>query len=351
MSNRVRLGTVRIPSGILVIIDAGYAGLWCHATKDFDDDSDWPLSEKDCHAVKDSVDIRVIGANAPEAGKTFNRQWHPLWLYDIPRAGVVEMERLFQATIAPSGLQASLVVNHQRVSHRERVALALEHGSGVGQIQVAGVWASVCGGIPTNEELPVFAEPMPPGPDQDRWRRIYVEIDEDAKVASSEIIGCAGVDWARLMFADLDALGDWRHNIALDGMADCVFWSRDQEPLAQALGAPRLDNGFGWLNLTIGHAQERVRTVQDARMNGWKVAVDYRPHSHHWQLMQRVRASTSESGTVDIGAAKLCGFMTSWGDAIFDILAERDAVGRLARLTIDCGNEEIVRRQRHFEEE
>ena len=59
-----------------------------------------------------------------------------------------------------------LVVNHQRVSHRERVALALAHGGGVGQIQIAGVWASVFG-----------------------W---------------------AGVDWARLMFADVDALGDWR---------------------------------------------------------------------------------------------------------------------------------------------
>jgi hypothetical protein len=85
-------------------------------------------------------------------------------------------------------------------------------------------------------------------------------------------------------------------------------------------------------------------------MNGWKVAVDFRPHSHHWQLMRQVRAATSESGTVELGAAKLCGFMASWGDGIFDILAERDAAGRLARLTIDCGNAERVRRQRRFEE-
>lgn len=105
------------------------------------------------------------------------------------------MQRLFQDTIAPSGLQASLVVNHQRVSHRERVALALAHGGGVGQIQIAGVWASVCGGVPSDQDLPVFAEPMPPGPDQGRWRRIYVEIDADAKVATSEIVGWTGVDW------------------------------------------------------------------------------------------------------------------------------------------------------------
>jgi len=190
----------------------------------------------------------------------------------------------------------------------------------------------------------VFAEAMPPGLDQGRWRRIYVEIDADAEIASSEIIGWAGVDWARLMFADVDALGDWHHNKALDGMADCVFWGQDEEPLAQALGAPRLDDGFGWLNLPVGYARQRVRTVEDARMNGWKVAVDFRPHSHHWQLMRQVRASASQSGTVELGAAKLCGFMTSWGDAIFNTMVERDAVGRLVRLTIDCGNEEMVGR-------
>ena len=38
----------------------------------------------------------------------------------------------------------------------------------------------------------------------------------------------------------------------------------------------------GWRDLPVGHAEERVRTVEGARMNGWKVAVDFRPHSHHW---------------------------------------------------------------------
>jgi hypothetical protein len=66
--------------------------------------------------------------------------------------------------------------------------------------------------------------------------------------------------------------------------------------------------------------------------------------------MQQVRASTSGSGTIEVGAAKLCAFMTSWGDGVFDVLAERDAVGRLVRLTVDCGNEAMVDRQRRFEE-
>jgi len=50
--------------------------------------------------------------------------------------------------------------------------------------------------------------------------------------------------------------------LALDGRADCVFWGRDEEPVAQALGAPRLDHAFGWLNLAIGHAEERVSTLR-----------------------------------------------------------------------------------------
>jgi len=106
MCNRVRLGTVRAPSGILVVIDAGYAGLWCRTTKDFDDDSDWPVSDKDCRAIKNSVDIRVIGANAAEAGKTFDRQWHPLSMA-IRRSArrFVEMQRLFQDTIAHQGFR------------------------------------------------------------------------------------------------------------------------------------------------------------------------------------------------------------------------------------------------------
>ena len=105
MCNRVRLGTVRAPSGILVVIDAGYAGLWCRTTKDFDDDSDWPVSDKDCRAIKNSVDIRVIGANAAEAGKTFDRQWHPLWLYDIPRDGFVEMHDCSRTPLPQQGFR------------------------------------------------------------------------------------------------------------------------------------------------------------------------------------------------------------------------------------------------------
>jgi hypothetical protein len=352
MSSRVRLGTVRAPSGIVVVLDAGYAGLWCDAAEDFDDDSGWPLSEKDRQLVKDSVDLRIIGPDAAEAGRRFGRQWHPLWLYDIPKDAIAEIEQLFCESIDRYGLDATLSVEHRRIAHRERVSLALEQGGGAGEIQISGVWATVCGGIPMARELPVFAEAMPTGPESSRWRRVFVEIHPAVQIASSQKIGQSGVDWARLVFADADAVGEWQHHDALNGKADCVFWGRDAQALADAVRAQRLSaTEYGWLALPVTQAEERLRTVEQTRVErGWKVALDFRPHSHHWQLMQQVRASRTESGTVEIGAAKLCGFMTSWGDGIFDVLAERDAVGRLVRLTVDCGSDAMVDRQRRFEE-
>lgn len=352
MSSRVRLGTVRAPSGILVVLDAGYAGLWCDAAEDFDNDRGWPLGEADRQRVKASVDLRITGPDAAEAGRRFDRQWHPLWLYDIPKHAIAEIEQLFREAIAPYGLDATLSVEPRRIAHRERVSLALDQGGGAGEIQISGVWAAVCSGIPTTREFLVFAEPMPPGPDSARWRRVFVEIDPAGQIASSEKVGQSGVDWARLMLADADALGEWLHHDALDGKADCVFWGRDAQPLADAVGAQQLGEGeFGWLDLPVTQAGERVQTVERARVDpGWKVRVDFRPHSHHWQLMQQVRASTTESGTVEIGAAKLCGFMTSWGDGIFEVLADRDAAGRLVRVTVDCGTDAMVDRQRRFEE-
>ncbi|HEX2336543.1 MAG TPA: hypothetical protein VHI72_08690, partial [Hyphomicrobiaceae bacterium] len=110
----------------------------------------------------------------------------------------------------PSGLDAALVVNHQRGSHRERVQLALDHASGAGEIQSAGVSASVCSGIQTDREFSVFAKPMRPG-------QINIVGGE---FACRSCVVC-----------------HWLH--ALDSMADCVL------------------------------------------TNGWKVAVDFRPHSDH----------------------------------------------------------------------
>lgn len=63
-----------------------------------------------------------------------------------------------------------------------------------------------------------------------------------------------GVDWARLIFADLDALSSWQHADSIDGLADVAFWGRDADEAARALDAPMLgtageDGVRGWREL------------------------------------------------------------------------------------------------------
>ena len=83
---------------------------------------------------------------------------------------------------------------------------------------------------------------------------------------------------------------------------------------------------------------------------GYKFATDFRPHSHHFLAMKQVRTTPTESGTVEVGGARVCIFMTSWGDGFFPVYRDVDARGRLVRVCIDLGNDEIVQRQRQFEQ-
>ncbi|GAB3972135.1 hypothetical protein V1634_07925 [Plantactinospora veratri] len=65
-----------------------------------------------------------------------------------------------------------------------------------------------------------------------------------------------------------------------------------------------------------------------------RMALDFRPHSHHWQVMRQVRASDNETGTITIGDAQILFAMTSWGDGLFPAHADRDAAGNLVALRI-----------------
>src|SRR5207245_7980505 len=81
-----------------------------------------------------------------------------------------------------------------------------------------------------------------------------------------------------------------------------------------------------------------------------KMGRDFRPHSHHFLIMKQVRETDTESGTIEVGGAKMCGFMTSWGDGFYPIYRDLDEQGQLVRVRIDLGNDQIVERQRKFEE-
>lgn len=156
-------------------------------------------------------------------------------------------------------------------------------------------------------------------------------------VARTEKIGWVGVDYARLLIADVDALGSWKHDECLDGLADFVFWGADTDQVARALDAPRLESdGFGWCDVPEAVAQERGLLVEEHRDNrALKVATDYRPHSHHWRVMGPTRKSSSESGMTEIDGLTVCNFMTTWGDGVFDVYRDMDAAGRLVRIRIE----------------
>jgi hypothetical protein len=192
---------------------------------------------------------------------------------------------------------------------------------------------------------------MPPGPDEGRWRSVSLICRPRALVASTEQAATVAVDEARLGVFDVDAVGAWRHDESLDGLADFVFWGRDAEALARETGAPPLEDGnYGWRDLPIGEAARRGTRVKDVRDGrGLKAATDFRPHSHHYQVMKQVRASPTDSGTIEVAGAWTCTFMTSWGDGVYPVYRDLDARGRLVRVRIDLGNDETVSRTRSLE--
>lgn len=193
---------------------------------------------------------------------------------------------------------------------------------------------------------------MPAGENESRWRRIYLECSPGTQVARSEALGHSMVDWARLMFADVDALGHWEHQESLDGKADFVFWGRDGEQLAAASKAPPLGEGnFGWQDLPAREAAALAESVLgECDRLKLKIAYDVRPHSHHYELLKKIRQSETESGTLEIGGARLCAFMTRWGDGIFEIFRDTGPKGELARIRIELGTPERVKLMQELHE-
>jgi hypothetical protein len=174
----------------------------------------------------------------------------------------------------------------------------------------------------------VVAEPT----DEGHWAYIRIVISEARPVGIRQL-GSIGVDWARFAFADADALSAWEHERPIDGLGDVVFWGVHEDAVAAEFGATRTstpgDDRYGWLNLPIQDAYEKAVAL-DARRNGvpdQKFAFDFRPHSHHWQVMAAVRASDNQAATIDIAGARILFAMTSVGDGFFPVHMEHDAAG------------------------
>ncbi|WP_331772555.1 hypothetical protein OG948_54625 (plasmid) [Embleya sp. NBC_00888] len=285
-----------------------------------------------------AVDFAVVGPDAEAAARTFDRQ-PGVMVYDIPGSGVVRLRASFEEHCRSGGWDARLEALPARESHVRRVGRVVADGGG--SFLAHGVPVVAVGGLPRDRRLPVVASRVDAGDEaQDGWARMTVRIS-DAPVVSTRPLGLIGVDWARVLFGDVDALGAWQHDDPVDGLADVAFWGADADRAAAefhapALGTPGEDHARGWTDLALPDAIDKARALLDWKQDtGCGLAVDFRPHSHHWQVMRQVRASDVEAGTVEVDGARILCAMTSRGDGFFPLFLDLDVTGAPVAVRID----------------
>ncbi|WP_020122983.1 hypothetical protein [Streptomyces canus] len=339
MEEIFELGEISCPSGDLVVIDGGHLGLWSGERSPAEIDPAL-LGIDDADMADDvlgAVDFTVVGPDASEAVRSFDRQPGVL-LHDIPASRAAELGARFEEHCLAVGLDARLEALPRREPHARRVRRTAAGGGG--SFLMFGVPVVAVGGVPRDRRLPVLASRVDLGGGVGpRWSEISVRTG-DAPVESSALLGVIGVDWARVLFGDADALNSWQHEEPVDGLADVAFWGAAAETAATRFAAPELgepgEEGVrGWRGLAVPEALEKARALlRWKEESGGRMMVDFRPHSHHWEVMRQVRASEAEVGTVDIGDARLLCAMTSWGDGYFPVFADRDPSGAVVAVRV-----------------
>ena len=188
--------------------------------------------------------------------------------------------------------------------------------------------------VPPDRGLSVVGRRVGKGRFASCWDHVAITLG-DGDVARSRKLGSAAVDFARLICIDKAALDHWQHEDSLDGLADLVFWGRDASKLAKVMRAPASSEGHGWTDLPVAEAESRSdRAALLKADNHWLLAMDLRPHSHHFQALAAARASKTGAGTIEVGGASTCLFFTSWGDGVFPVFLDLDQDDRPVRIRI-----------------
>ena len=142
---------------------------------------------------------------------------------------------------------------------------------------------------------------------------------------------------------DHAALDAWQHEDSLDGRADVVFWGRDDRVIAHAMNAPRIPDGYGWVDLPLAAAEAKADEVARKKAAGrLLVASDLRPHSHHFYALAAARQSPDGAGMLDLAGTRMMLVATSWGDGVFPVFLDRDAADRPARVRIQLASPEVL---------
>ncbi|MEV0645076.1 hypothetical protein AB0I28_07410 [Phytomonospora sp. NPDC050363] len=325
-AERVPMGVVSCPSGVLVVTDMGYLESWSGEGQPGGFDTD---DEQLREVVASARDFRLVGSDASAAAESLGLSG-ATHVYDLPAQGVERLEERF----AEEGWSVELVPEAARVAHRERVRRVTVAGGGV--FQVNGV-PSVAIPVPAGRDCAVVGKVGGDG----FPRCVEVRLG-DGEPATECQVGGVGVDWARLILADADALGDWVHEESLDGLADAAFWGADAAEAAEHFGAPLLPEGVhGWADLPVAEAAERVLQVRRWKAEGGKgLVADFRPHSHHFHMMARLREGDGVfgHGGLQVGRARTLAFTTG-GDGHFPVVLSAAADGSPVRLRIGLGED------------
>lgn len=193
--------------------------------------------------------------------------------------------------------------------------------------------------VPANRELRVVGERVGRGRFADCWDHVAVVLG-DGEVHGSKKLGEAGVDFARLVCMDHGALDAWQHEDSLDGLADVLFWGRDEKKLAAAIRAPKTPEGYGWMDLPVADAEAKILECERLKAeNKWLLATDFRPHSHHFHALAAARANPNGAGALALGDTRMLLFFTSWGDGVYPIYLDTDGEDRPLQIRIQLATE------------
>jgi hypothetical protein len=83
------------------------------------------------------------------------------------------------------------------------------------------------------------------------------------------------------------------------------------------------------------HAELEEKLQELKQEYNSKLGTDFRPHSHHWQVMRETRTSPTESSTTEVDGEKVCNFMTTWGDGCFEVHRDLGNSGELVQIRIE----------------